>query len=228
MAKKISVPLTKEEKRSNTIRRILLICLLTSLAILFMELVDNKYTVDYHGAMDVVFVLLWAVMEAEAIYRIYKHAAGEGFLDYLKHNKAEFLWAVVLPVAVVCAFLIPKAAGWRWLMLLKMPNVFGRYNDENVFQILVKTVAVLMILVFVLPFFNLVAVAISRPGQIVNLLPKNVDWEGFKYAITDMEFLRSFKNSIFITVVGTVGSVVVVSLAAYPLSKPQIDRKSVV
>lgn len=228
MAKKISTPLTKEEKRGNVIRRILLICLLVSMAILFVELVDNKFTVDYRSIMDVAFVLLWAVMEAEAVLRIYKLVAGGGFSDYLKHNKAEVLWFVLFPIILVCSFLVPGMAGWRWLMVLKMPNVFARYNDENVFQIIVKIAAVLLILIFVLPFFNLVAVAISKPGQIVNLIPKNVDWEGFKYAITDVEFLRSFKNSIFITAVGTIGSVVVVSLAAYPLSKPQMPLKRTV
>ncbi len=228
MARKISAPLTKEEKRSNMIRRILLFCLLASMAILFVELVDNKFTVDYHGIMDIVFVLLWAVMTAEAIPRIYKHTVNEGFLDYLKHNKADFLWLVLFPVILICSFLMPGMAGWRWLVVLKMPNIFGRYNDENVFQILVKTAAVIMILIFVLPFFNLVAVSISRPGQIVNLIPKNIDFEGLKYAVTDMQFLRSFKNSFFVTAMGTIGSVVVVSLAAYPLSKPQMPLKRTV
>lgn len=225
MAKKISAPLTKEEKKKNTVRRILLICLLVSMALLFIELVDNKYTVEYHGIFDIVIALLGAVMIAEAIPRIYKHAAGEGFSDYLKHNKADFLWLVVFPIILVCSFLVPGMDGWRWLVVLKMPNAFGRYNDENVFQIIVKIAAVLLILIFVIPFFNLVAVAISKPGQIVNLLPKNIDLEGFKYAVTDMQFLRSFKNSIFLTVAGTVGSVVVVCLAAYPLSKPQMPLK---
>ena len=228
MAKKISAPLTKEEKRKNIVRRILLLCLLVSMALLFVELVDNKYTVEYHNIFDIVIALLGVVMIAEAVPRICRHAAVEGFSDYLKHNKAEFLWLIVFPIILVCSFLVPGMAGWRWLVALKMPNVFGRYNDENVFQIIVKIAAVLLILIFVIPFFNLVAVAISKPGQIVNLLPKNIDWEGFKYAVTDMQFLRSFKNSIFLTVVGTIGSVVVVSLAAYPLSKPQMPLKRTV
>ena len=73
---------------------------------------------------------------------------------------------------------------------------------ERVFEIIVEISAVILILIFVLPFFNLVAVAISRPGQTVNLLPKDIDFWGVKYAITDKDFLASFKNSIFITAVG--------------------------
>ncbi len=64
MAKKISAPLTKEEKRKNIVRRILLLCLLVSMALLFVELVDNKYTVEYHNIFDIVIALLGVVMIA--------------------------------------------------------------------------------------------------------------------------------------------------------------------
>lgn len=228
MAKKRKAPLTKEEKRNNWIRRILLFCLLGSLFILLTELIDRAYTVEYHGIFDILYVVFTVIMAAESVIRIFRHSAEEGFLDYLKFNKAEFLWLVTCPIVLVCAFLVPGMAGWRWLVALKMPNVFGRYNDENVFQIIVKIVAVIMILIFVLPFFNLVAVAISRPGQIINLVPKEIDWWGVQYAITDKNFLASFKNSIFITAVGTIGSVTIVSLAAYPLSKPNMPLKRTV
>ena len=225
MAAKIKVPLTKEEKRDHMLRRILLFCLLGSLCVLFVELIDRAYTVEYHRAFDILYIVFAVVMLIEAVFRIFRHSAKEGFLDYLKFDKAEFLWLVTCPVVLACASLIPEMAGWRWLVALKMPNVFGRYNDEKVFEIIVEISAVILILIFVLPFFNLVAVAISRPGQTVNLLPKDIDFWGVKYAITDKDFLASFKNSIFITAVGTVGSVAVVALAAYPLSKPHMPLK---
>lgn len=228
MAKKIKVPLTKEDKRNNMLRRILLFCLLGSLSILFAELIDRAYTVEYHGIFDVIYAVFAVVMAAEAVIRIFRHSAEEGFADYLKFNKAEFLWLITCPIVLLCAFLAPGLAGWRWLVALKMPNIFGRYNDENVFQIIVKIAAVILILIFVLPFFNLLAVAISEPGQIINLMPKKIDLWGVNYAITDKNFLASFKNSIFITAVGTIGSVVVVSLAAYPLSKPHMPLKRTV
>ena len=174
MAKKIKVPLTKEDKRNNMLRRILLFCLLGSLSILFAELIDRAYTVEYHGIFDVIYAVFAVVMAAEAVIRIFRHSAEEGFADYLKFNKAEFLWLITCPIVLLCAFLAPGLAGWRWLVALKMPNIFGRYNDENVFQIIVKIAAVILILIFVLPFFNLLAVAISEPGQIINLTPKKL------------------------------------------------------
>lgn len=178
MATKIKVPLTKEEKRDHMLRRILLFCLLGSLCVLFVELIDRAYTVEYHRAFDILYIVFAVVMLIEAVFRIFRHSAKEGFLDYLKFDKAEFLWLVTCPVVLACASLIPEMAGWRWLVALKMPNVFGRYNDEKVFEIIVEIAAVILILIFVLPFFNLVAVAISRPGQTVNLLPKDIDFWG--------------------------------------------------
>lgn len=222
MATRIKAPLTKEEKRDCTIRRILLFCLLGSLCILFTELADRAYTVGYHALFDRLYAIFAAVMLTETIVRIFRHSAKEGFGDYLKFNRAEFLWLATCPIVLIGAFLVPGMAGWRWLVALKMPNVLGRFHDEKVFQIIVKTAAVILILIFVLPFFNLVAVAISRPGQVVNLLPKDIDFWGVNYAITDKVFLASFKNSIFIAAAGTIGSVTVVSLAAYPLSKPHM------
>ena len=53
MATKIKVPLTKEEKRDHMLRRILLFCLLGSLCVLFVELIDRAYTVEYHRAFDI-------------------------------------------------------------------------------------------------------------------------------------------------------------------------------
>ena len=83
MATKIKVPLTKEEKRDHMLRRILLFCLLGSLCVLFVELIDRAYTVEYHRAFDILYIVFAVVMLIEAVFRIFRHSAKEGFLDYL-------------------------------------------------------------------------------------------------------------------------------------------------
>lgn len=229
MAKtKTKVPLTKEERKFQTVRRSVFACLIVSLFILLTEFIDNKFTVGHRDILNIIFALMWAGMEVEAVLRIRRIAAKEGFSNYFKYDKSEFIYLVVSPVILVISFFAPALLAARWVILLKMPNVLRRYNDENVFQIIAKSIAVLLVLFFIVPFLNVLANAISKPGQIINILPKNIDWFAMKYVLADKAFLRSFGNSIFITVVGTIISVVCMAMAAYPLSKPDMPLRKTV
>lgn len=226
MAKnKTKFSLTKEERKSRRIRRGLLGCTLISLLILVMEMVDNRFTVDYRQEFDVGFVILWLIMEVEALVRIARTSGKESLYYYFKFDKAEIVFVILSPLIILLSFFFPQAATWRWIIVMKMPNVLRRYNDENVFQIIAKSIALILTLFFIVPFLNVFANAISKPGQIINILPKNVDWFAMKYVLSDTAFLRSFGNSIFVTVVGTFLSVGSMAMAAYPLSKPDMPLR---
>jgi len=128
-------------------------------------------------------------------------------------------------VIVPASLFVPSLLGARIISIFKLPNVLRRYNDENVFQIIAKSIAIILILFFFVPFLNVFASALSAPGQIINIVPKNVDLFAMKYVLSDKAFLRSFGNSIFITLVGTLISVVSMGMAAYPLSKPHMPLR---
>ena len=83
-------------------------------------------------------------------------------------------------------------------------------------------IVVVLILFFVVPFFNIIAVALSAPGQIINVIPQNIDFFALNYVIHDTAFLKSFLNSIFITVAGTLIGTIAMAMAAYPLSRPEL------
>lgn len=207
------------------IRRFLLCCLFVSLFILFVEGIDKRFTVKARGGMDILFAVLWLCMEAEAVWRIRRITAKEGFAEYIKFNKGEFVYLLLSCITLILSFAAPDLAWGRWIILLKMPNILRRYNDENVFQTIAKIIAVFLIAFFIIPFLNVLANAISAPGQIINITPKKIDWFAMHYVVTDKAFLRSFGISVFVTVVGTAISVLSMAMAAYPLSKPDMPLK---
>lgn len=225
MSKKNKVPKIKVDPRFAWMRRGLLFCLLVSLIILIAEGVDKKHTVSYHGLMDVVFAVLWIALEAESVIRLLKVCKEKGFKEYIKFNKIDFIYLVLSPIALVCSFVAPALKWTRWVILFKMPKVLAKYNDENVFQLIAKSIALILVAFFIVPVFNVVSTALSAPGTIVNVLPKNLDWFSFDYAISDASFLKSFGNSFFIVLVGTTIFVIITTAAAYPLSKPDLPGR---
>lgn len=223
--KKRKCKLTKREKREKCFHIGLLICQLISLAILIMELIDNRIDTKQRAMLDYTFLGLFLILALEQIIRIGKFAKNKNLGDYWKTNKAEPIYLIAMAVIMPLSFVKPELAALRWVAILKLPNILRRFNDEKVFQVIAKSMALILILFFVVPFFNVVAVAISAPGQIVNVMPKNIDLFALKYVLHDTAFLRSVGTSIFVTVVGTLISVTCMTMAAYPLSKPNMPLK---
>ena len=137
----------------------------------------------------------------------------------------ELIYLVISPIVLVCTLVNPSCAWMRWVVLFKMQSVLRKYNDEKVFQVIAKSVALILIAFFIVPVFNVLSVAISAPGQIINVMPKNIDWFSMKYALADKQFLRSFASSLCIVVVGTSIFIAITSTAAYPLSKPDLPGR---
>ena len=78
-------------------------------------------------------------------------------------------------------------------------------------------------IVCVYPFLYVVSVAISsgeavNKGQVV-LLPVDLNFDAMKTVLAYKQLWRSYGNTLFYTVVGTVLNVVFTCLAAYPLSR---------
>ena len=220
--KRTPAPKTSEQKAFEWKRAILLVILLISLCFLILEAIDRAHTVAYHSTFDMIFWGLWAILEADAILHLIGVVKEDGFVQYFKFNKAEILYILLSPVAQVISLAVPSAAWLRWVLIFKMPNVLRKYNDEKVFQIIAKGVALTLIAFFFVPMCNVLAVALSAPGQIINVLPKNIDLFSIKYALADRMFLTSFGSSLFIVLFGTSIFVFITTLAAYPLSKPDL------
>lgn len=217
--------MTKEEKQEKRRNLVLLLSILVSLGILIGQFVYQKLSTNVSIALDVVFAVLWGVLAVEQGMRLRKLKSKKAFLQYLKFNKLELIYLIATIVVVPGSLFVSSLRGFRWITILKLPNVLRRLNDEKVFQVIAKIIAILLILFFLIPFLNVIAVSISSPGEIINILPKKPNFFSLKYVISDKAFLKSFGNSIFITVVGTLISVVSMAMAAYPLSKPHMPLR---
>lgn len=106
--------------------------------------------------------------------------------------------------------------------------------SDKIFDITNAVLMVFFLVITIVPLLYLIACAFSQTNvnQDVILLPRiakegggskiGLTFEHFKYIITDANggmFLNSFKNTAIITVCVTLGSNILMALAAYPLSK---------
>jgi len=95
-------------------------------------------------------------------------------------------------------------------------------------SLLVEAVAVLICLLFVIPFvFAVINSFKTYPEMMESFirLPNRLNFENYVKAWTVMKGLRPFINSIIITVFSIIGIVLFSSMAAYKLSRTK-DRKS--
>ena len=103
-----------------------------------------------------------------------------------------------------------------------------KVKENTVFNIINVTLLVIISLICFLPFLNVASVALSTAGQDVNFSPKGFTWFNFQHVFSDVAFWRALGVSLFVVVVGTAISVMVMFAAAYALSKPDFPcRKGI-
>jgi putative aldouronate transport system permease protein len=117
----------------------------------------------------------------------------------------------------------------RFLIFKKNRNKIKRSKKDVVFDIINYIFISLLVLIVLLPFLHLVSIGLSKPTDVVNgkvyFLPKNITFFAFEYTLKLKEFWRAAGVSIFVTVIGTIIGVIVTTLAAYPLSKPNFRAR---
>lgn len=95
--------------------------------------------------------------------------------------------------------------------------------SEKCFTVLNYIFFILLGLTTLLPFVNLLAKSLSSESAVISgrvgLLPVGLQLETYQYVLQDSMFLNSLKVSIALTVIGTVCSLFLTTLTAYPLSK---------
>ena len=97
-------------------------------------------------------------------------------------------------------------------------------TSRKVFSALNGTFLVIFAVTCLLPFFNLLAISLSNAESvdagIVGFYPINPTWNAYRFLLQDISFFRAFGWSVLRVVLGTGISLMVITLAAYPLSKP--------
>lgn len=92
-------------------------------------------------------------------------------------------------------------------------------------HIIIHAVFLLVCICCVLPVILLISTALTSQEDLVangvTVLPKKVCWDAFRLTFKNPSMiLNAYKVSILVTGIGTVLNVLICSLAAYPLSKP--------
>ena len=102
----------------------------------------------------------------------------------------------------------------------------------SVFTVLNYAFFTLVALLCLLPYLHIIAKSFSSNTAVVSgkvaFWPVDFGLEVYKYVFQDSLFWSAFGNSVFVTVVGTLLSMVVTVFAAYPLSKPDFRGRRVI
>ena len=104
-------------------------------------------------------------------------------------------------------------------------------SDKTSDIVLVALTALIM-LVIAYPLYYVIIASVSDPYDVYAgktfLLPSKFTLEGYAAVFSNSDLLSGFLNSVKYTVIGTLYSVVVVYLTAYPLSKRNLPGRSAV
>ncbi|MFK7691691.1 carbohydrate ABC transporter permease [Paenibacillus sp. HJGM_3] len=103
--------------------------------------------------------------------------------------------------------------------------------SEKVFLILMYAFILLFSLVCVIPFWIILADSFASEASFLRhgyqLLPNEWSLAAYKYLLHGGQFLTSYRNSLFVTFVGTVLAVVMTSMFAYVLAHPKVKYRHV-
>jgi putative aldouronate transport system permease protein len=111
-----------------------------------------------------------------------------------------------------------------------------RYLMGNVDNILMTVIVTILLgistVVMLYPFMNVTAVAFSSyKSYILNplrIFPGELNLTAFSYVFGSKMLIRSYANTVFVTVVGTIISLVMTTLISYSLSKRHLRGKRLI
>ncbi|MCL6606052.1 MAG: carbohydrate ABC transporter permease [Paenibacillus sp.] len=90
---------------------------------------------------------------------------------------------------------------------------------------------VVLCIVMLYPFVHMLAISFSTPAEAlrlgIHLYPQKVSFYAWERVLTRDDIWIGFGNTIFRTVVGTVCSVIFMSMGAYPLSRKYLPHRNV-
>ena len=96
--------------------------------------------------------------------------------------------------------------------------------------VVINAVMVFVLVVVLIPMLNLVAKSFSDPAQVAGMsgwriIPAGFSLINYQIIFSNPAIWRALFNSLFITVIGVAHNVVVTSMAAYALTRPNLPGK---
>jgi putative aldouronate transport system permease protein len=105
-------------------------------------------------------------------------------------------------------------------------NAIRESFSERVFSVFNYLVFALLSLATLFPFLNIVAKSLSSEAAVVSgivtVYPIDFQLGTYELVLGNKQFINSFQITILVTVVGTLSSMLMTVLSAYPLSKPNL------
>lgn len=100
----------------------------------------------------------------------------------------------------------------------------------NIYTAMKYLFLIFVLLVILIPMLHVFAVSLSSDIRIMNgevtIFPKGLNFEAYKFVLSDSNILNSYMNTIVYTVVGTTLSLATTASAAYALSKKKLFLQS--
>lgn len=101
-----------------------------------------------------------------------------------------------------------------------------------VFDIAVYSLLAVVAACMLYPFLNVIAVSISDYSSYLanplRIFPGKMDFTAFRYVFSSSLILSSYRNTIVVTILGTLIALIVTILTAYPLSKKNLKGKKLI
>jgi putative aldouronate transport system permease protein len=102
---------------------------------------------------------------------------------------------------------------------------------EKAFLFLMYILILLFSLVCVIPFWIVLADSFASESSYLKygyqLIPNEWSFDAYQYLLSGGQFLTSYKNSLIVTIVGTVMAVIITSMFAYVLANPKVKYRKV-
>ena len=103
--------------------------------------------------------------------------------------------------------------------------------SDKASDVVLVTLCVIMLLIVAYPLYYILVASFSNPYDVYAgktfLLPSGFTFDGYKAVFADANILSGYANSILYTVLGTIYSVALIYMVAYPLSVPELPGKKV-
>lgn len=109
---------------------------------------------------------------------------------------------------------------------------FVRDRSDRVISVVSYLVLGMMALIAIIPCLHVIAKSVSSGAAVtagkVTFYPIGIQLETIRFILTQTSFPRALLNTVLVTVVGTVVSMLVTVTTAYPLSKPDLKGRKVI
>ena len=103
---------------------------------------------------------------------------------------------------------------------------------DTKYQVVINTVLIILSLMCVMPFILLLSSSIASETALVKtgyrFWPTEIDLSAYKYLLMDStSIVRGYAISFFVTIVGTLTSLMLTTLYAYPLSRKNLPGRNI-